>query len=88
MSSEEYICYLCDSNWSKGEFTEHCDLCGGGALEKPCPVCEGKCGAKWKRMVLDSLDSGESHWIMNCGLPPEEFRKKMWQKMEEMSKEQ
>lgn len=26
-----------------------CVECGGYALERPCPVCGGRCGAVWKR---------------------------------------
>ena len=87
MSSEEYICYLCNSNWSKDEYTDECELCGGGAMKRDCGICDGECGRKWTRMLLDSLDSGEAHWIMDCGLPQQERYERMRKKMQEMSEE-
>ena len=67
-------CTNCDANWSDGHFTARCPQCGGGAMERPCGVCQGRCGQLWKRAVLDSQDSNEAHWMGTCGLPPEEQR--------------
>jgi hypothetical protein len=41
-------------------------------MELPCPRCRGRCGRKWMRMVQDSQDSNEAHWLGGCGLPLEE----------------
>lgn len=59
-------CLNCEANWSRGEFTEDCEMCGGGALERPCPMCDGRCGARWQRAILDSYDFGVAHWVGQC----------------------
>jgi hypothetical protein len=68
----QHICPGCGRNWSAGDFDPDCRVCGGGALERDCVVCGGRCGRTWSRAVLDSIDSGEAHWVGGCGLPMEE----------------
>ena len=68
------ICISCGADWSQGEFSADCPQCGGGALERACPVCGGRCGRMWMRAVLDSQESNMAHWIGSCGLPAEEQR--------------
>ncbi len=41
-------------------------LNGGGAMGRDCPVCDGACGAEWRRAVEDSLEAGEAHWVGAC----------------------
>ena len=65
-------CTNCGANWSEGHFTEECLQCGGGAMERPCGVCKGRCGQSWKRAVIDSQDENEAHWVGACGLSREE----------------
>ena len=65
-------CTDCGADWSQGRFSVDCKQCGGGALEIDCPVCEGKCGAKWQRAVMDSQDFGLAHWFGSCRLTPQE----------------
>ncbi|HWP24088.1 MAG TPA: hypothetical protein VNM15_07935 [Candidatus Binatia bacterium] len=62
-------CNSCGADWDKGEFTEKCGECGGGALTIPCPRCAGRCGAIWQRAVIDSNQSGAAHFIGHCNLP-------------------
>ncbi len=69
---ERIACTTCGSNWCAGEYQVSCNECGGGALERPCIVCGGKCGAVLTRMVMDSQDAGEAHWIGSCKLPKAE----------------
>ncbi|MEQ8349271.1 MAG: hypothetical protein RIB84_06555 [Sneathiellaceae bacterium] len=52
--------------WSAGEAGAGCPICGGHAMQRPCPDCGGTCGAVWQRAVLDSIDSGEAIWIGRC----------------------
>lgn len=59
-------CQQCGASWSEGSFSEDCAACGGGAMDRACLVCEGACGAEWRRAVVDSQDSGEAHWIGAC----------------------
>ena len=65
-------CTSCGANWTEGQWTAGCGECGGGALEQPCLICGGRCGATWRRAVLDSNDFRCGHWHGACGLPEEE----------------
>ena len=63
-------CLTCGAVWSEGRFTEGCEECGGGAMERPCLFCGGLCGNRALRAVSDSNDSHVSHWAMGrCRLP-------------------
>jgi len=59
-------CYTCGADWSRDKWTKDCMECGGGALTIDCPICNGKCGAKWQKATMDTNDSGISHWHGNC----------------------
>lgn len=61
-------CGTCGANWTEGQYRSDCPECGGGALEIACPRCGGRCGAKWRRTILDSHDSRSGHWIGACKL--------------------
>lgn len=67
--SEIAKCGRCGADWHEGAFSENCETCGGGALERPCPTCFGLCGAYWSRALLDSNDSGMAHWHGTCASP-------------------
>lgn len=67
-------CLTCGAIWSDGHFTENCSECGGGAMERLCLVCGGRCGAVMLRAVSDSNDSGLGHWAGRCKLPDDEQR--------------
>jgi hypothetical protein len=66
--NQEMQCYSCGSNWAAGNYTDGCEECGGGAMEHPCLACGGKCGNIWKKMLVDTHDSGQAHWLGACGL--------------------
>lgn len=61
-------CSTCGARWSLGAWTGDCAECGGGALDRPCLVCGGVCGARWQRAVSDSHDRGIAHWYGACRL--------------------
>lgn len=61
-------CTECGADWSAGQYGRECAMCGGGALERSCPWCGGRCGAVWRRAEVDSADAGEAHWIGHCQL--------------------
>ncbi|MBI1384967.1 MAG: hypothetical protein GC150_08670 [Rhizobiales bacterium] len=63
---DEAICRTCGADWATGAFTANCRACGGGAMTLPCPVCGGACGARWRRAVLDTSDTGIAHWLGAC----------------------
>ena len=65
-------CYSCGADWSQGHFSDDCEECGGGGLERLCLLCGGQCGSYWKRAILDSHDFEVAHWAGRCDLPEEE----------------
>jgi hypothetical protein len=75
--TQECNCLTCGANWSKGDWTEGCGECGGGALQIACFVCGGRCGIMWNRAVMDSNDSAIGHWHGQCNLPEGERKKLM-----------
>lgn len=42
-------CFTCGVSWTEDHVSLDCSECGGYALERPCPGCDGTCGAVWKR---------------------------------------
>ena len=43
------IVYSCGVNWHQDHVTLDCVECGGYAMERPCPECDGKCNTMWRR---------------------------------------
>jgi hypothetical protein len=70
MGNEGHRCFTCKAIWSRGEFTADCRECDGGAMDTPCPICEGRCGNKWVRAVDDSHEYGRGTWVglTDCAL--------------------
>lgn len=42
-------CFTCGVSWAELHVSLDCSECGGYAMERPCPKCDGTCGAIWKR---------------------------------------
>ncbi|KAK4874719.1 hypothetical protein RN001_014079 [Aquatica leii] len=42
-------CFTCGVSWVEDHVSLDCSECGGYALERPCLICDGSCGAVWKR---------------------------------------
>lgn len=42
-------CFTCGVSWADSHVSLDCSECGGYAMNRPCPKCEGACGAIWKR---------------------------------------
>ena len=61
-------CLACGVNWCKNEFTMDCHECGGYAMTRPCPHCNGKCESQWKRDVAASHDLRRAVWTGECKL--------------------
>jgi hypothetical protein len=59
-------CSTCGAIWGHGDYSEDCKECGGGAMERECMLCGGKCGRKWQKMQMDSNDTGVAHWGGEC----------------------
>ena len=77
-------CMTCGADWETGAFSEDCEECGGGALTRLCPMCEGKCGQTWSKMLIDTRDESCAHWAGTCGLSKEEKAELMRQYIEKM----
>ena len=70
-------CFICGCIWSRGDYTEDCLACGGAAMQRPCCICDGVCGAIWHRQAELSRSHGEAHWDGKCLLPAEEQERLM-----------
>ncbi|MCB1358742.1 MAG: hypothetical protein KDK53_20355 [Maritimibacter sp.] len=68
------LCPSCGADWGDAEASNDCPVCDGWALARPCPICNGTCGAIWTRAITDSRDEGIAIWIGKCqadaGSPP------------------
>lgn len=61
-------CLTCGVSWSKEHVSLDCSECGGYSLQRPCPLCDGRCHNSWKRDLTMSHASGKARWIGECGL--------------------
>ncbi|XP_068915444.1 protein pinocchio [Tenebrio molitor] len=59
-------CFTCGVSWSDSHVSLDCSECGGYALERPCPECDGVCGAVWKRDLSMSHASSKARWEGKC----------------------
>lgn len=69
-------CFSCGVTWTDDHVSLDCGECGGYSLERPCPLCDGKCGVQWKRdftMVSFSAIHIENRFQLkyfHCSLMP------------------
>ncbi|KAK3876320.1 hypothetical protein Pcinc_018886 [Petrolisthes cinctipes] len=68
LRSQYNSCYTCGVSWSDNHVSLDCRECGGYSLERPCPLCDGKCRNSWRRDVSMSHSVGKAHWEGECGL--------------------
>ncbi|CAK9809383.1 hypothetical protein ANTQUA_LOCUS7019 [Anthophora quadrimaculata] len=61
-------CFTCGVSWSEEHVSLDCSECGGYSLQRPCPLCDGRCRTSWKRDLTMSHTSGKARWIGECGL--------------------
>ncbi|ENN77955.1 hypothetical protein D910_03353 [Dendroctonus ponderosae] len=59
-------CFSCGVSWAESHVSLDCSECGGYAMERPCPKCEGACGAVWKRDLSMSHASSKARWSGEC----------------------
>lgn len=59
-------CFTCGVSWSDDHVSLDCSECGGYSLERPCPLCDGKCGQYWKRDFTMSHASNKARWVGVC----------------------
>nr|XP_053629428.1 protein pinocchio-like isoform X1 [Cherax quadricarinatus] len=72
LRSQFNSCYTCGVSWSDNHVSLDCRECGGYSLERPCPLCDGKCHSSWRRDISMSHSVGKAHWEGECGLSSEE----------------
>lgn len=41
--------YRCGVCWLQDHVCLDCSECGGYSLQRPCPLCDGRCASPWKR---------------------------------------
>lgn len=61
-------CWLCGCNWQQDHTSLDCRECGGYALTRPCPNCDGNCKQTWKRNITATHDLHRDHWVGRCNL--------------------
>ncbi|XP_015186812.1 PREDICTED: uncharacterized protein LOC107071900 [Polistes dominula] len=61
-------CFTCGVSWSQDHVSLDCSECGGYSLQRPCPLCDGRCRKEWKRDLTMSHASGKARWDGECGL--------------------
>ncbi|KAG7209285.1 hypothetical protein KM043_015399 [Ampulex compressa] len=61
-------CFTCGVSWSEEHVSLDCSECGGYSLQRPCPLCDGRCRTAWKRDLTMSHASGKARWTGECGL--------------------
>lgn len=68
LRSQFNSCYTCGVSWSDNHVSLDCGECGGYSLERPCPLCDGKCRMAWRRDISMSHSVGKAHWEGECAL--------------------
>uniref|UniRef100_A0A1B6CDG4 Protein pinocchio n=2 Tax=Clastoptera arizonana TaxID=38151 RepID=A0A1B6CDG4_9HEMI len=61
-------CFTCGVSWIEDHVSLDCSECGGYSLERPCPMCDGKCSSTWKRDLTMSHACGKARWEGKCQL--------------------
>lgn len=61
-------CFTCGVSWIAEHVSLDCSECGGYSLQRPCPVCDGRCHVTWKRNLTGSHASRKARWTGKCGL--------------------
>ncbi|KAK0179719.1 hypothetical protein PV327_005447 [Microctonus hyperodae] len=60
-------CFTCGVSWIQEHVTLDCPECGDYPLERPCPMCNGRCRVTWKRNVTASHTNRKARWTGECG---------------------
>lgn len=63
-------CFTCGVSWADSHVSLDCSECGGYAMNRPCPKCEGACGAIWKR---DLSMVSSAAWCLCFGYVPTSY---------------
>lgn len=66
IKSTRNSCWLCGCNWLEDHVSLDCPECGGYALSRPCPNCDGKCQQTWTRNISATHDRHKALWVGQC----------------------
>jgi hypothetical protein len=61
-------CFSCGVSWQEDPVSLDCAECGGYAMQRPCPDCDGKCDSIWERNLSATHDSHKADWDGKCCL--------------------
>ncbi|KAK9711531.1 hypothetical protein QE152_g25415 [Popillia japonica] len=61
-------CFTCGVSWTDDHVSLDCSECGGYAMERPCPICDGNCGVMWKRDLTKTHATSKARWLGECKL--------------------
>jgi len=59
-------CLSCGVSWHEDHVSLDCAECGGYAMSRPCPQCDGKCQSLWRRNVNKTHDCHKAIWEGEC----------------------
>ncbi|CAG2172390.1 unnamed protein product [Oppiella nova] len=59
-------CFACGVSWHQNHVTLDCSECGGYAMSRPCPQCDGKCDSQWQRNLTATHDAHVAQWTGQC----------------------
>ncbi|XP_070505540.1 protein pinocchio [Chironomus tepperi] len=59
-------CLSCGVCWTDDHFSFDCAECGGYAITKPCPKCDGSCGNVWTRDFSMTHTYRTAKWNGTC----------------------
>ncbi|XP_076325887.1 uncharacterized protein LOC143233490 isoform X2 [Tachypleus tridentatus] len=59
-------CFTCGVSWSDNHVSLDCAECGGYAMQRPCPTCDGQCCSMWSRDMTASHHSRQAKWNGQC----------------------
>lgn len=69
LKSHYSSCFTCGVSWMEDHVSLDCFECGGYSMQRPCPICEGKCQRTWNRDIAMTHAMHKAHWEGECGLP-------------------
>lgn len=70
LKSDYNCCFTCGVSWSEEQACLDCTECGGYALKRPCPHCNGSCDGLWSRDLDATHKKRRAQWLGECKKAP------------------
>jgi hypothetical protein len=67
LKSHYNSCFTCGVSWTEDHVSLDCFECGGYSMQRPCPVCDGKCESTFRRDLAMSHAMRKACWEGECG---------------------